>query len=161
MANGFPFFNNTTLDLNSVFFIDSNTGWVVSDNGYAYKTTNGGATWTNINTLANGFPFFNNTTLALNSIFFIKEITTQVSEEKLDNTSLYPNPATTYFNLNNLAEGTSVNVMDVTGNVVISNSVIDADKTMTIETSNLSNGIYIIQLKNNGAVAHKKLIVSK
>ena len=44
--------------------------------------------------------------------------------------------------------------------VVISNSVIATDKTMTIETSNLSNGIYVIQLKNNGAVAQKKLVIS-
>ncbi|MBK8367047.1 MAG: T9SS type A sorting domain-containing protein [Bacteroidetes bacterium] len=65
------------------------------------------------------------------------------------------------FTLNNVVEGTSVNVMDVTGKVVVSSSVSDGEKTMTIETSNLPNGIYMIQLKNNGAVAHKKLIVSK
>ena len=142
-----------------MFFIDSNTGWVVSDNGYAYKTTNGGTTWTNINTLANGFPFFNNTTLALNSVFFIKEITTQVSEEKLENTSLYPNPATTYFYLNNLAEGTMVSVIDVTGKIIYNEKTISTNAI--IETSNFSNGIYVIQLENNGAVAHKKLIISK
>jgi hypothetical protein len=75
--------------------------------------------------------------------------------------SLQPNPASAFFTLNNVADGTTVNVMDVTGKVVISSSVIDADKTMTIETDNLSNGIYVIQLENNGAVAHKKLIISK
>ena len=55
--------------------------------------------------------------------------------------------------------------MDVTGKVVASTSsatvINGGDKTMTIETSNLSNGVYLIQLKNNGAVAHKKLIISK
>lgn len=88
--------------------------------------------------------------------------TTDINENNLLNgITLQPNPASTFFTLNNVAEGTSVYVIDVTGKIVVSNSVIDSDKSMTIETSNLSNGIYIIQLKNNGAVAHKKLIVSK
>ena len=81
--------------------------------------------------------------------------------QELNSISLQPNPASTFFTLNNVVEGTSVNVIDVTGKVVISNSVIDTEKTMTIETDNLSNGIYVIQLKNNGAVAHKKLVISK
>ncbi|MBP8034508.1 MAG: T9SS type A sorting domain-containing protein [Bacteroidia bacterium] len=86
---------------------------------------------------------------------------TGISENSLlNNITLQPNPASTYFTLGNVAEGTSVNVIDVTGKVVISNSVIATDKTMTIETSNLSNGIYVIQLKNNGAVAQKKLVIS-
>jgi hypothetical protein len=63
-----------------------------------------------------------------------------------------------------VVEGTSVNVIDVTGKVVASTSSAtvgnNTDKTMMIETSNLSNGIYIIQLKNNGAVAQKKLVIS-
>ena len=79
----------------------------------------------------------------------------------LNNITLQPNPASTYITLSNVVEGTLVYVLDVTGKVVISSSVIDSDKTMTIETSNLSNGIYVIQLNNNGAIAHKKLIVSK
>jgi hypothetical protein len=81
--------------------------------------------------------------------------------QELNSISLQPNPASTFFTLNNVAEGTLVSVFDVTGKVVISNSNIDGSKTMTIETDNLPNGIYVIQLKNNGAVAHKKLIVSK
>ena len=60
-----------SLGLAMLFSKAQTTGWVVGDDGYAYKTTNGGTTWTNINTLANGFPFFNNTTLDLNSVFFI------------------------------------------------------------------------------------------
>ncbi len=73
---------------------------------------------------------------------------------------VYPNPASTYFTLSNVVEGTSINIIDVTGKVVVSNLVIDGDNTITIETSNLSNGIYNIQLKNNGAVAQKKLVIS-
>lgn len=88
--------------------------------------------------------------------------TTALNENVLLNAiSLQPNPASTFFTLNNVANGTTLNVMDVTGKVVVSNSFIDEEKTMTIETQDLANGIYIIQLENNGAVAHKKLIISK
>ncbi|MBK6985747.1 MAG: T9SS type A sorting domain-containing protein [Bacteroidetes bacterium] len=81
--------------------------------------------------------------------------------QELNSISLQPNPASTFFTLSNVVEGTTVNVMDVTGKVIVSSPVSDGDKTITIETSNLSNGVYMIQLKNNGAVAHKKLIISK
>ena len=145
-------------NLQTIHFTDVNTGWVTGDGGLLRKTTDGGLTWTNMNTTNVGQQFYS---ANLKGISFVKEISTQVSEEKLNQISLYPNPASTFFTLNNVVEGTSVNVIDVTGKVVISNSVIDTDKTMKIEASNLSNGIYVIQLKNNGAVAQKKLIISK
>ncbi len=106
----------------------------------------------------------NTLTACSSTVAFTQSVTacTGIMEaQELNSISLQPNPASTYFTLNNVLDGTIVNVIDVTGKVVISDSVIDADKTMTIETSNLSNGIYIIQLKNNGAVAQKKLVVSK
>lgn len=89
-------------------------------------------------------------------------IVTGINENSLlNNITLQPNPASTYFTLSNVVEGTSVNIIEVTGKVIVLNSVIDANKTMIIETSNLSNGIYVIQLNNNGVVAHKKLIINK
>lgn len=45
--------SGTTLNLNSVYFIDANTGFVAADNGYVLKTTNSGTNWTLINTGAN------------------------------------------------------------------------------------------------------------
>jgi hypothetical protein len=145
-------------NIKTIDFTDVNNGWIGGDGGLLRKTTDGGLTWTVMNTSTVGQQFGSANIKGIN---FIKEITTQVSEEKLNQIALYPNPASTFFTLNNVLEGTTVNVIDVTGKVVVSNSVIDADKTMTIETSNLSNGVYMIQLKNNGAVAHKKLVISK
>jgi hypothetical protein len=52
-----------------------------------------------------------------------------------------------------------VNVIDVTGKVVYTEVL--NNEASTIETQNLANGIYVIQLKNNGAIAHKKLIINK
>jgi len=37
--------SGTQLNLNSIFFIDSNTGWVVGNGGIILKTTNGGINW--------------------------------------------------------------------------------------------------------------------
>jgi photosystem II stability/assembly factor-like uncharacterized protein len=42
--------SGTTLNLNSVYFIDANTGFVAADNGYILRTTNGGSNWSLINT---------------------------------------------------------------------------------------------------------------
>ena len=149
-------------NIKTIDFTDVNNGWIGGDGGLLRKTTDGGLTWTVMNTSTVGQQFGSANIKGIN---FIKEITTQVSEEKLNQVSLYPNPASTFFTLNNVLEGTTVNVIDVTGKVVASTSsatvINSGDKSMTIETSNLSNGVYMIQLKNNGAVAHKKLIVSK
>ena len=37
--------SGTQLNLNSIFFIYSNTGWVVGNGGIILKTTNGGSNW--------------------------------------------------------------------------------------------------------------------
>lgn len=37
--------SNTTSKLNSVYFIDQNTGWIVGENGTILKTINGGENW--------------------------------------------------------------------------------------------------------------------
>ncbi len=145
-------------NIKTIDFTDLNNGWIAGDGGLLRKTIDGGLTWTIMNTTIVGQQFGSANIMGIN---FIKEITTRVSEEKLNQISLFPNPASTFFTLNNVIERTSISVMDVTGKIIVSNSVIDADKTMTIETSNLSNGVYMIQLKNNGAVAHRKLIISK
>lgn len=42
--------NEITVDLNAVHAVDANNVYVVGDDGVAYKTTNGGSTWTALNT---------------------------------------------------------------------------------------------------------------
>lgn len=85
---------------------------------------------------------------------------TSINETNLlSSITLNPNPATTHFILNNVASGTTVNIIDVTGKVLIS-EIITSQESI-IETSTLLNGIYFIQLKNNGAILQKKLIVNR
>lgn len=95
--------------------------------------------------------------LACNSVTVT---TTSLSENNLLNAiTLQPNPASTYFTLNNVVKGTKINVMDITGKVVYSEKA--NTNNMLIETENLLNGLYIIGLENNGATTRKKLIISK
>lgn len=48
-AQWFPQSSGTTVDLKSVYFIDSNTGWVAGYNGLILNTTDGGTSWTHQN----------------------------------------------------------------------------------------------------------------
>ena len=58
--------SGTTLNLNSVYFIDVNTGYIGADSGKVLKTTNGGANW-----------FISNTNInrAIYSVLFVNAVT--------------------------------------------------------------------------------------
>jgi len=106
----------------------------------AYSTSN----WTNIGSAT----FSTNCNLFLNV-----EI---VDDIKYD---IYPNPSSTITTLSGLTNGQSLKVIDITGKVVfqtvVNSSTLDFDVTI------LENGVYIIQVEQNGAVAQKKLVVNK
>ena len=80
---------------------------------------------------------------------------------------LYPNPTSSNVNVSfNISESNNVaiNVYDILGNLVSSNSAISFEKgnhTVNVNTSNLSSGIYTISLEINGAKETKKLVISK
>ncbi len=44
VQTGIPQPTRSSRRLNSVFFVDGNTGWAVGENGTILKTTNGGGT---------------------------------------------------------------------------------------------------------------------
>jgi len=73
--------------------------------------------------------------------------------------TIYPNPAKESITIGPLPIGSSVTIFNITGKNVYS-SPINNEQT-TISTANFANGIYIIQVTNNSAVAARKLIVSK
>jgi hypothetical protein len=92
---------------------------------------------------------------------FSEDCAALASIESIETNSLsvYPNPASTIVTISELVADQSLKVIDITGKVVfqtiVNSSTIDFDIT-TIE-----NGIYIIQVEQNGAVAQKKLVVNK
>ncbi|MCK9480320.1 MAG: T9SS type A sorting domain-containing protein [Bacteroidia bacterium] len=73
--------------------------------------------------------------------------------------AVYPNPASTITTIAGLAVGQSLQVMDVTGKLVYQTVV--KSSTLELELTNFENGVYIIQVEQNGAVAQKTLIVNK
>lgn len=154
--------NGTILGFGNSYTGSPSFQWVDCNNSNAPIAGETNATFTPTITGNYALTFGYGTCLNTSTCNIVTVTTTGIHENSvLNNITLQPNPASTYFTLCNVVEGTSLNVMDLTGKIIVSSSVIDTNNTMTIETSNLSNGIYVIQLKNNGALAHKKLIVSK
>lgn len=85
--------------------------------------------------------------------------TTGISETLTENTFLvYPNPANEMVTIGNLPSGSILNITDITGKVIY-NAVIKNEQT-TINTTDFVNGIYILQVSNNGIVSTKKLVVN-
>jgi hypothetical protein len=68
--------SGVSYDLKSSSFIDSNTGWVVGENGTIIKTVDGGSTWTSQTT---------NTTNNLNGVSFISSTTGYAAGEMFRN----------------------------------------------------------------------------
>ncbi|MFN8415678.1 MAG: T9SS type A sorting domain-containing protein [Cytophagaceae bacterium] len=72
---------------------------------------------------------------------------------------VYPNPSSEFITVNNVPSGSTLNILDITGKVVYT-SVVTNDQ-ITINTSELINGMYLIRLDNNGQSTSKQLIVNK
>ena len=73
--------------------------------------------------------------------------------------SVFPNPANSNVNIQNIAPGTHISITDISGRVVYTSTA--SNDLITISTQNWSNGLYLIQTELNGAVQQQKLVVSK
>jgi hypothetical protein len=70
--------------------------------------------------------------------------------------SIYPNPVKDVLNINIEEQGNySITIIDAVGKVVYVNQT---DKNLTINTSNLSQGIYIVKVKSNNTQSNYKFI---
>ena len=72
---------------------------------------------------------------------------------------MYPNPANDFVTISNVPIGSKVMVTDINGKLVYSSET--NNEQTTISTTNFVNGVYIIQIQNNSAVANKKLVVNR
>jgi hypothetical protein len=70
--------------------------------------------------------------------------------------SIYPNPTTNNFTVNN-AQGSMMRVMNTLGQVVMSENI--TNNSQVISTNNLKQGMYFVEINNNGKVSTEKLIV--
>jgi hypothetical protein len=85
--------------------------------------------------------------------------TSSIKEQNNSGFAIFPNPATTQFTIANAEIGTRVSVIDITGKVIFTEIV--NSNTHVISTKDLVNGIYFVQLENNGQISQKKLVVNK
>ena len=165
---------NVTNDIFSIQFLDANTGYAV---GWTkvLKTTNGGTTWTVQNSGISGT--YDN----LNAVFFINanlgytvglkgrilKTTNGGSVGINENTSaiifrIYPNPASDYFTIihNDKNNSTStVNIYNAIGKLVKAESM--NQNQQTINSKDLSNGIYIVEIKTKEKTSTQKLLIQR
>ncbi len=79
-------------------------------------------------------------TWEVDNLFVYGVKTTGVGENNAGSVSIYPNPATGYFNLSSNLNGT-LTIMDISGRVVLSTEIVSGNNTIDIST--LTSGIYI------------------
>ncbi|MDC8105570.1 T9SS type A sorting domain-containing protein [Chryseobacterium sp. B21-037] len=99
----------------------------------------------------------------LNDGWMVKVQTEQLSTTEnniKNNISLYPNPAKDLIYLDNLPAGTTVQITDMSGRKLQSQKY--NNKKSSINTSQLTNGIYIIHGEHQGKnILSEKLIIEK
>lgn len=86
--------------------------------------------------------------------------------EEINNLEIFPNPAQSDFNLSYFAaeeSKTEINIIDMNGRIVktITQNFIEGDNQIRIETGEIENGVYFIQLKNDQISETKRLIIQK
>ena len=71
--------------------------------------------------------------------------------------SIFPNPATDVVNVSASVGNKRVEICDMAGRLLYKDEIIDAD--FSIDVSNLSAGIYLLSIQQNGMKESMKLIV--
>ena len=80
--------------------------------------------------------------------------------------SIFPNPANNeiviYFNEQIPVASTNINITDQLGRSVMSNIEINFSQySVTINTSSLASGTYLVRINSNGRTAFKKIVIQR
>jgi hypothetical protein len=83
-------------------------------------------------------------------------------ENELKDIDIYPNPFNDklYIDLNNVIAGHQILIYDNLGRLVI-NLENKKEEIVVINSDKLSNGVYIIDIRNNKSSLRKKIILNK
>jgi len=90
------------------------------------------------------------------------EPSTTVGFENISNQkpfSISPNPANETVTINNMSSGSTIRIIDMYGKVVYSTEL--APEQLQLNVSTYVNGIYNVQIENNGKIANRKLIINR
>jgi photosystem II stability/assembly factor-like uncharacterized protein len=152
--------------LNSVYFLNKDTGYVAGGNGYStgyiYKTTNGGNTWSlsesNTNTFYSVFfpSQFVGYSVGLNGVIMKYSVSTDIQEQDLvSNFRVYPNPATNNIKII-IPEKAIIEIQNLEGQIIKRLKITD-NKT-NIDISDFASGVYIIRAQTDNGMTTKKFI---
>ena len=77
--------------------------------------------------------------------------------------SIMPNPAKDLVQLkwdnSNNTDNLVIQILDLSGHIVYTNTVANSTQNLEINTSELSSGLYIIQIQNNALMGVQKLMI--
>jgi photosystem II stability/assembly factor-like uncharacterized protein len=160
--------SGTSETLNSVFFIDSTTGYVVGNN-IILKTIDGGANWTSQSMEASGellsvnFPSLETGYIVGDSGIILKTINgggLGFNENGISSKFLkvFPNPATDKITISTTAitGTTQFSIFNVSGKKVLEMQFMDNETH--IDISALPRGVYIVRVRNEMMVDVAKMI---
>lgn len=161
----------------SMFFVNSNKGFVGGRNWEIMATSNAGLTWELAQTI---LPAPNS---SINSIYFpndtigyavgdsgriIKTINgggvgIQELNNTKDNLIIYPNPNNGSFTLEFFEQGKAtkikeIKIYDILGKILWSNNL-SINNRYNIDISNQAKGLYFVKIENENGVVMKKIIV--
>ena len=88
---------------------------------------------------------------------FICTSTSSVEKEDVTNVSVFPNPADSYFIINN-AENSTVNLYNSLGQLVHNENI--KQNQQTVSTVNIPSGAYFLRIENGDSRTTKKLYIS-
>jgi ELWxxDGT repeat protein len=80
------------------------------------------------------------------------------SKPSLD-AKLYPNPASNTFSLSNIPSQSNVSIYSLSGQLVLEQKNVNSNQL--IDTGNLENGIYLVQIQHEKGFGRVKLVISK
>jgi hypothetical protein len=73
---------------------------------------------------------------------------------------IYPNPASNILNIEGIPYDSSIRIVDILGKTVFHHQSLK-DTSAILDLAAFANGIYLLQLQNNGAVITKKFVISR
>jgi hypothetical protein len=86
--------------------------------------------------------------------------TSGIEEQNFTSFNIYPNPAKEIVTINNLEIGSTIQLVDMTGQIV-SEKVAEISE-ITLDINSFNNGIYFVQILNSKGIAGaKKLVINK
>ena len=93
--------------------------------------------------------------------FDITVLFTGIDEGEAENFKLYPNPTKGNFNLflsQNLKTGSNVQITDLLGSVLLEVKPAFGENPVTLDISNLANGVYLVKVNNDGLIKTLQVI---